>query len=236
MAITASPVSPLRSRFPRSGPVLVVSTAMSNPSGVGFTRIQSSEARGVQARAMWGPSSLTTWCGAADPCCRCPKCSSVSSGRRRPGAGQRPPARRHTGCHCGRARPAPGRRQRRRAGRHWPAGTCNSLTAPRRVYMFGSFIAACRSPRSAPGGCAAALRARTVRTPGRPGGWGSMRILFLDLVEDVIVQLVERDPAVLVPVRIAGGQPLHQGAGEQRRTLETGRGRAGLPRTRTPAH
>ena len=44
MAITASPVSPLRSRFPRSGPVLVVSTEMSNPSGVSFTRIQSWEA------------------------------------------------------------------------------------------------------------------------------------------------------------------------------------------------
>ena len=35
----------------------------------------------MQARAMGGPSSLTKRCGGADPCCRSPKCSSVSSGR-----------------------------------------------------------------------------------------------------------------------------------------------------------
>jgi hypothetical protein len=44
-----------------------------------------------------------------------------------------------------------------------------------------------------------------------------VRVLLADFVEDIVIQLVERNPAILVPVRIPGGQSLDQGAGEHRR-------------------
>jgi hypothetical protein len=43
-----------------------------------------------------------------------------------------------------------------------------------------------------------------------------VRVLLAYLVEDVVIQLVERDPAIFVLVRIPGGKPVDQGRGEHR--------------------
>ncbi len=79
-----------------------------------------------------------------------------------------------------------------------------------------------------------------VEAPAR----GLVRVLVADPVEDVVVQLVQRDLAVLVAIGVPGDQALHQGVGEDRRlwpglfgqlvTLEGvlhrgGRGDDGLP-------
>jgi hypothetical protein len=85
--------------------------------------------------------------------------------------------------------------------------------------MFGSAIAAFQVRRN---------RRRTDTLPPAAGqvqlalkldvaSRGLVRVLLADLVEDVVVELVEGDPSVLVPVSITGGQPLDQGSGKHRR-------------------
>jgi hypothetical protein len=56
---------------------------------------------------------------------------------------------------------------------------------------------------------------------------GELRVLvrggLLDLLEDVIVELLDRHPAVRVPVGLAGLQPSDHGTGEHRRALDVHR-------------
>ena len=143
--MTTSPSRPLRVTLPRCAPARPVSTDTSRPSAVCVARIQPSDTLTVQARASGGPSSRTTraptsvptttdpnrTCGSATRVCTSPSAVVAASATYWMSLAA-------ISCSASHAPAASGRLSLASRSR-------NSITAPRRLNMFSSAIAARRS-------------------------------------------------------------------------------------------